>query len=101
MALKLEQLKLKNNLILVEEEEPVVETTTGGVAKTQETIEREIAKKQIYIGKVLISTSPDYKKDDIVCYNKVASDKFDLPVDNYKKLRTINPDYIISTIIDE
>ena len=101
MALKLEQVKLKKTLILVEEEEPVVETTTGGIAKTQETIEKEIAKKEIYIGKVLINTNPDYKKDDIVCYNKVASDKFDLPVDNYKRLRTINPDYIICKIADE
>ena len=111
MALELEQIKLKHGLLLIEEEKPMVATHSGGVAKTQDTINIEIAKKQIYIGKVVkydVSLENDDKEDDIackvgdiVCYQKQSCDTFDIPINGYSNLKTIRPTYIIAIIENE
>jgi hypothetical protein len=110
MALELEQIKLKHGLLLIEEEKPMVATHSGGVAKTQDTINAEIAKKQIYIGKVVKVIKSlkdededciDCKEGDIVCYQKQACDPFDIPINGYNNLKTIRPVYIIAIITSE
>lgn len=98
MSLKLEQISLKPNLVLVEEEPVQVQETQNSVRLPQETIEKLKNKQFIRIGKVVKSHSSVYTPKTIIVYQFNSVDPFDLPVEDYENLKTINSDYILGII---
>lgn len=101
MSLKLEQISLKPNLVLVEEEPVEVQEMQGGVRLAQETIEKLKNKQFIRVGKVIKSHSSVYTPETIIVYQFNSVDPFDLPIEGYNNLKTINSDYILGIIIQD
>lgn len=114
--LKLKQINLKENLLLVQQEEVVVQETQGGVHLSKEEITREKTKKLVMIGtviaegnlsdEILTALSSKGKKlttlvGQVIAYHKMSIDVFDIPVENHNNLFTVNGHYPIAIISDE
>lgn len=117
--LNIEEIKLKQNLVIIEEHPVEVEETVGGVLKPEEQIAQEKAKRLVRTGVVIASgqigeltnstlpssltkgkhLTPEELIGTVVIYPANAVDfVFDIPLKDTKRPIVLSIDYILGTL---
>lgn len=111
--LDLKQIKLKPNLLLVEEHPVEVEETSNGVMLNPERIKAIKESRRFRTGTVILEGENTFSSifikgksitsllHQIIIYPADAVDVIDIPVEGTTRLISINSDYIFGIITDE
>lgn len=114
--LKLEQVKLKDGMVLINMELPQISDTINGIHKSEETKELEFRQTEHRLGVVIaegklnkelltsiLQGSPDTAIGKTILFSAMAVDPFKIPIEGYEKdpLILIRFDYLLGEIVEE
>lgn len=114
--LKVSQIKLKNNMVLIDMEIPQVSDTVNGIHKSEEQKELEARQMEHRVGTIITHGTIDKTLltsilggdlanpvGKVVLFSAMALDPFRIPVEGHEKslLVLINFEYLLGEIVDE
>jgi hypothetical protein len=114
--LKLEQIKLRDNMLLIDMEVPQISDTINGIHKTEDQKELEARQTNHRIGEVILAGDVEvplvqtilkqpttHIVGRILLFEATVVEPFRIPVEGYEKraLILIRLDYILGQIVEE